>query len=65
MRKLARIAAPIVCLVGLAACATTTGDRPGATEMQRPMQCMSGGEHCRWDNQCCSRRCYVDTGCSG
>jgi len=27
--------------------------------------CRAPGAECRWDNQCCSSRCYVDTGCSG
>ncbi|MGD0528597.1 MAG: hypothetical protein ABSE49_25910 [Polyangiaceae bacterium] len=27
--------------------------------------CLAPRGHCEWDNQCCSLRCYHDTGCSG
>ncbi len=27
--------------------------------------CIAAGQWCRWDSQCCSGRCYVDTGCGG
>jgi hypothetical protein len=27
--------------------------------------CMVPGDHCEYDDQCCSHRCYHDTGCAG
>lgn len=27
--------------------------------------CLARGDHCEYDNQCCSHRCYHETGCTG
>jgi hypothetical protein len=65
MRALARVLGPILVIVGLAACGASN-DQMGVTSRQGgTAQCRAGGDACRWDNQCCSGRCYVDTGCSG
>jgi hypothetical protein len=66
MSGVARVLGPIILLVGLAACAGSTQKLRGAAQMQpESKQCRASGERCRWDNQCCSGRCYVDLGCSG
>lgn len=51
------------CLLGVAACATTTED--AAPMVPQHHACRVPGNRCRWDDQCCSGRCYVDLGCSG
>ncbi len=67
MRVLLRAIAPVLLVCGIAACASSDeiGPRPrsGTPNAQGP--CVGRGEWCRWDAQCCSGRCYVDTGCSG
>ena len=66
MSAITRVLGPIVLLVGVAACAGTSEESRGATQMQpASSQCRPSGERCRWDDQCCSGRCYVDLGCSG
>lgn len=62
MKHVARVLGPILCVVALAACAAETSPPPAA---QHAGQCTRPGDACRWDKQCCSGRCYVDTGCSG
>lgn len=64
MKRFVRVLAPIVWILGLAACGASQAAPAGVTQMQAPAACKVGGEHCRWDGQCCSGRCYVDTGCS-
>jgi len=64
MSAIARVLGPILIVVGLAACGAAN-DQTGVMSKQAPNQCREGGAACRWDNQCCSGRCYVDTGCSG
>ncbi len=66
MSAIARVLGPLVLLLGVAACAGSNEETGGATQMQSPSaRCKRSGEHCRWDNQCCSGRCYVDLGCNG
>ncbi len=66
MSAIARVLGPVVFLLGMAACASSTSETRGATQMQAPnARCRQSGDHCRWDDQCCSGRCYVDLGCSG
>ncbi|HEY3819278.1 MAG TPA: hypothetical protein VGL81_19045 [Polyangiaceae bacterium] len=60
MRRIARVLGPILVVVGLAACGASNTQANYART-----HCRAGGTDCRWDNQCCSGRCYVDTGCSG
>ncbi len=65
---LSRILGPIVCVIGLAACGASNDNRPGVTSLQPSSgqpACLVAGAECRWDNQCCGGRCYVDTGCDG
>ncbi len=61
MKRVIRIVGPILVVAGLAACGASTAESDAPTRTQ----CRAGGTDCRWDNQCCSGRCYVDTGCSG
>ncbi|HEY1693192.1 MAG TPA: hypothetical protein VGG39_13585 [Polyangiaceae bacterium] len=69
MKPAARLLGPLLVALGLAACAASTQDRGGVTNAQPATDemgaCRAGGAACRWDRQCCSGRCYVDTGCSG
>jgi len=65
MSRFARVLGPIACLLALAACATSQPAPTGVTAPQGGSECRKGGEPCRWDKDCCSGRCYVDTGCSG
>lgn len=68
MKRVARILGPIACALGVAACASSSRDTRGVTNSQPAYgtpHCHVGGEVCRWDSQCCSGRCYVDTGCNG
>jgi hypothetical protein len=73
VRLLALAAGMLPLLLGAAACAESVEPRPtspGAAEMQAPElpaagQCLRPGATCRWDQQCCSGRCYVETGCQG
>jgi hypothetical protein len=73
MRRLARVIGALVCLGGLLACAVPRTEAPGVTNVQpdstppskpKPV-CRAPGDWCVWDQQCCSGRCYEDTGCSG
>ncbi len=43
----------------LSACETRPASAP------QTVACMKAGEHCEYDNQCCSERCYHETGCAG
>jgi hypothetical protein len=65
MKKTARILGPILIVGGLTACAGSSAQSAGLSEPDRKFQCTKGGTECRWDDQCCSGRCYVDTGCAG
>ncbi len=65
MKRLARTLGPALVLLSLAACAASNRDERGVTNVQPTPACMQAGAKCRWDEQCCSGRCYVDTGCSG
>jgi hypothetical protein len=65
MRATARFLGPILIVAGLAACGASTTQSAIMTEPDRNAQCWKGGTECRWDDQCCSGRCYVDTGCMG
>jgi hypothetical protein len=60
MKRVCRILGPILILAGLAACGASMP--PGKSPN---VSCRGGGTDCRWDDQCCSGRCYVDTGCAG
>jgi len=64
MKKILRLISPIACVIGLAACALSSAQGTGATD-KHGSACRKGGVQCRWDEQCCSDRCYVDIGCSG
>jgi hypothetical protein len=61
MKRIAKVFGPILIVAGRAACGAST---PQSAAEHRN-QCWRGGIECRWDNQCCSGRCYVDTGCMG
>jgi hypothetical protein len=37
----------------------------GRPVSEPPVACLAPGGHCEYDNQCCSLRCYHDTGCTG
>lgn len=44
----------------------------GACDEGRPVnsattadKCLDTGKHCEFDTQCCSGRCYHETGCAG
>jgi hypothetical protein len=65
MRAIARVLGPIAIVAGLAACGAADSPKGVMSEQAADPQCRQGGAHCRWDKQCCSGRCYVDTGCSG
>jgi hypothetical protein len=65
MRTIARVFGPILVVAGLAACGASSPQSANTADQARKSQCWKGGNACRWDNQCCSGRCYVDTGCSG
>ena len=66
MSRVARVLGPAVLLLGMAACASSSEEWKGAAQMQPAnARCRASGERCRWDDQCCSGRCYVDLGCSG
>jgi hypothetical protein len=64
MSAIARVLGPILIVAGLAACGAAS-TQTGVMSKQGDNQCRAGGAACRWDNQCCSGRCYVDTGCNG
>jgi hypothetical protein len=64
MNPFARVLGSAVFLVGIAACASSPADTAIKTPRQAN-QCKIAATQCRWDAQCCSGRCYVDTGCSG
>jgi hypothetical protein len=64
MKSVARILGPILIVAGLAACGSSMQSAL-VTDKEHKAECREGGASCRWDNQCCSGRCYVDTGCSG
>lgn len=59
MRMIARVLGPILIVAGLAACGAS--GTQSATMTEPKLQCREGGTACRWDDQCCSGRCYVDT----
>lgn len=63
MKTIARVLGPILIVAGVAACGSSMKSANVAREPRS--ECRAGGASCRWDNQCCSGRCYVDTGCSG
>jgi hypothetical protein len=63
MKELMKTLGPILIVLLVGACGATTSESKGATEAQP--ECTRAGAHCRWDGQCCSGRCYVDTGCAG
>lgn len=65
MKLFTRALGSIVLLAGLAACSATRDTAPVHAPSAGSNSCRAGGTACRWDNQCCSSRCYVDTGCSG
>jgi len=65
MRRIAKVFGPILIVAGLAACGSSTSQSAIVSEHERKAECWKGGTECRWDNQCCSGRCYVDTGCNG
>jgi hypothetical protein len=69
MRRFARVIGALLCLGGYLACASSRGQAPGVTNVQPastpPPECRAPGAYCVWDKQCCSGRCYEDTGCSG
>ncbi len=71
MRRHPRVLGSLVCAavaLGLGACAAPGQARDGVTNAQPSYAapgCIKAGDACRWDSQCCSGRCYVDTGCSG
>jgi hypothetical protein len=69
MKRIARALGPILCVLALAAsaaCAAPTTAGPDRGNNSRYVgACKIAGTWCRWDDQCCSSRCYVDTGCSG
>ncbi|MGD0524237.1 MAG: hypothetical protein ABSE49_03785 [Polyangiaceae bacterium] len=52
-------------VAALAACGASSTQSAMMREQDPKAQCWKGGTECRWDNQCCSGRCYVDTGCMG
>ena len=64
MRSIARVLGPTLIVVGLTACGASS-TQSISPEHDRKAQCRLSGTECRWDDQCCSGRCYVDTGCSG
>jgi hypothetical protein len=47
----------------LGACAPAGS--PLVTRLAGEPACMKGGEHCEFSDQCCSGRCYHETGCTG
>jgi hypothetical protein len=69
MRPITRLAGSFFWLVILAGCGArgypTAPDQGAPTIGAHEARCRAGGAECRWDGQCCSGRCYVDTGCSG
>ena len=65
MQRIARILGPILIVAGVTACGASTAQSAVMTVQERKAHCRTGGTECRWDDQCCSGRCYVDTGCSG
>ena len=68
MRFIARVLGPALFVFAIAACTACAGPAMGDTAINSPghaSQCKTSGSQCRWDAQCCSGRCYADTGCSG
>jgi hypothetical protein len=69
MRRWGRIVGALLVVGSGVACASSRAEAPGVTNLQpeivTPPACFAPGEHCVWDQQCCSGRCYEDTGCSG
>jgi hypothetical protein len=66
MRSWVRLAGFVVVIAGLSACAASTEPAPRGPGAGNPIRsCRAAGAQCRWDDQCCSSRCYVDLGCSG
>lgn len=68
MKRIARAIAPIACVIGLAASTACGAEDAQSSDVSSPQHgkaCKVGGSQCRWDGQCCSGRCYVDTGCNG
>jgi hypothetical protein len=65
MKSLKRAVGFVLFVAGLCACGASTDAGPGLHRNGETQQCRLGGARCRWDDQCCSSRCYVDTGCMG
>jgi hypothetical protein len=70
MRPFARvIAGALLSACACLACAASRAGAPGVTNVQpsatQPPECLAPGSYCATDQQCCSGRCYEDTGCSG
>jgi len=69
MKRIARALGPILCVLALAASAACAAPAAQSSEphssARQARECKIAGSQCRWDGQCCSGRCYVDTGCSG
>jgi len=64
MKSIVHRSGPFLWLLILLGCgASGTESAPSASAHEA--RCRAGGAQCRWDGQCCSGRCYVDTGCSG
>jgi len=65
MKRIGRVVGPILVVAVLTACGASSMPSAIMTPPEHSAQCWKGGTECRWDNQCCSGRCYVDTGCNG
>jgi hypothetical protein len=68
--RFGRVLAALLCAAVCVACASSRAQSPGVTNVQPPSAtpapaCLAPGAYCAWDAQCCSGRCYDDTGCSG
>jgi hypothetical protein len=64
MKLSKRIVGLIFVLAGISACAASSEVAPHRAGGP-VLECRAGGAACRWGNQCCSGRCYVDLGCGG
>jgi hypothetical protein len=62
-RTLAASFCALAVFVLLAACAPA-GSTPPAARVGEA-SCMRAGDHCEYSDQCCSGRCYHETGCAG
>jgi hypothetical protein len=65
MKSWKRLLGFVAFVAALSACGASSEEVRYPAKGNAVESCRVHGAWCRWDDQCCSSRCYVDTGCSG